>query len=127
MIVQKDIAVLLAVNHHLLRTQIRKIIDKQENQTVIGEVTTGKEMLTFARENDPKVLVLDINLPDMDGIEATVNINSIIPQAVVIGLIMDRNPNVLEPIHNIGASACIRKDEVFVKLCTTIQKEVFAK
>lgn len=123
----EETTVLLVDDHQMMRHQIRKIFDKHENQTVIGEATNGKEAVTFVQENDPDVVILDINLPDMDGIETTKKIISIKPQAIVIGLSIHRSQNMAERIKRAGASAYIRKDRVLGNLTNTIRKEVISK
>lgn len=121
---QKEITVLLVDDHQMIRDQLRKIFDDQEHQTVIGEASNGEEAINFVQKNDPDVILLDINLPDMDGIEATKKITSIMPQAVVIGLSLHRSANKLKRMENAGASDYIRKDEAFDTLTDTIRKEV---
>lgn len=121
---QREITVLVVDDHQMLRDHIRNIIDKQENQTVIGEASNGEEAINFVKENDPDVIVLDVNLPDMDGIKVTKKITSIIPQAVVIGLSLHKSQNMVERMLRAGASAYIGKDKVFENLTNTIQEEM---
>ncbi len=63
--------VLIADDQHLIRTGLRTILDAQPGITVIGEAANGREAVTFARQLRPDVCLLDIRMPEMDGIEAT--------------------------------------------------------
>ncbi len=65
------IRVMLAEDHNVVRDGLRLLLNAQPDIEVIGEATTGREAVTLARQNCPDVAVLDISMPDLDGIEAT--------------------------------------------------------
>lgn len=65
------IRVLLVDDHAMLRAGFRTILDTQPDITVVGEAATGAEAVALASELDPDVISMDVQMPDMDGIEAT--------------------------------------------------------
>ncbi|WP_460796106.1 response regulator [Microbacterium sp. GXF0217] len=65
------IRVLLVDDHAMLRAGFRTILDTQPDITVVGEASTGAEAVTAASALDPDVICMDVQMPDMDGIEAT--------------------------------------------------------
>ena len=65
------ISVLIVDDHALFRTGIRKILETQEDIEVVGEAATGREALEQARALMPDVVLMDIKMPDLDGVEAT--------------------------------------------------------
>jgi len=68
--VQK-ISVVLADDHSLMRKGLRKILEMEEDIEVIGEAASGSEAIKAVMEKQPQVLILDINMPDLNGIEVT--------------------------------------------------------
>jgi DNA-binding NarL/FixJ family response regulator len=65
------IAVLLADDQELVREGLRTIIDTQDDMTVVGEAANGREAVRLARRHRPDVVVMDVRMPELDGIEAT--------------------------------------------------------
>jgi NarL family two-component system response regulator LiaR len=67
----EPISVLIVDDHALFRTGIRKILETQEDIQVVGEAATGREALEQGRALMPDVVLMDIKMPDLDGVEAT--------------------------------------------------------
>ena len=65
------INVLLVDDHELVRTGIRKILDEVKGLKVVGEAKTGEEAVQFCRKNEPNVVLMDMNMPGIGGLEAT--------------------------------------------------------
>ena len=65
------INVLLVDDHELVRTGIRRILEDVKGLKVIGEAETGEEAVLFCRKNDPNVVLMDMNMPGIGGLEAT--------------------------------------------------------
>ena len=65
------IRVLIADDHALLRDGLRAILDAQDDLEVVGEASDGEETITRATELQPDIVIMDIRMPRMDGIEAT--------------------------------------------------------
>jgi two-component system invasion response regulator UvrY len=71
------INVLLVDDHHLVRVGISKILSSVKGLTVIGECETGEEAIKFCRQRQPDVLLMDMDMPGMGGLEATKKIITI--------------------------------------------------
>ncbi len=67
----EEIAVLIADDHTLFRKGVHKMLDAEPDMRVVGEAATGREAVERARELMPDVILMDIKMPDLDGIEAT--------------------------------------------------------
>ena len=65
------INVLLVDDHELVRTGIRRIIDEVRGMKVVGEVASGEEAFQFCRNEEPDVVLMDMNMPGIGGLEAT--------------------------------------------------------
>src|SRR5699024_9781231 len=98
-------------------------VNEQEDLTVIGEASNGKEAIKLAAETAPDIVVMDVNMPDMNGIEATQKIMSNDPNLRIIGLSLHNHGNVTESMLQAGASAYLSKNEAFETLCATIRSE----
>ena len=66
-----SVRVLIADDQHLVRTGLRMILDAEPDIDVVGEATNGREAVAMARELQPDVVLMDIRMPELDGIEAT--------------------------------------------------------
>jgi two-component system, NarL family, response regulator LiaR len=102
-------SVLLVDDHDLFRTGLRNLLEDQGVQ-VIAEAATGREALRHVRELAPEVVLMDLNMPDMGGVEATREIARIAPLTrVVVLTISDRDGDILEAIIA-GACGYLLKD-----------------
>jgi len=103
------IRVLLVDDHDLFRTGLASVLEEQ-HVTVVGQATTGADAVRLARELAPDVVVMDLNMPGMTGIEATRRIFGASPPARVVMLtISDRDEDVVEAILA-GACGYLTKD-----------------
>lgn len=117
------IKVLLVDDHQMMREGLQRIIEEEDDLTVIGEASDGEEAVKLAQEAYPDVIIMDVNMPGMNGIEATREITSNTPQVRIIGLSLQEEKNVAEAMRSAGASAYLTKSEVFETLCATIRSE----
>jgi two-component system invasion response regulator UvrY len=87
------IKVFLVDDHELVRTGIRRILEEAGDIVVVGEAADGDEALKAARKAEPDVVLMDVNMPGMGGIEATRRMVRLIPNAKVIALtVLDDDP-----------------------------------
>jgi DNA-binding NarL/FixJ family response regulator len=104
-----DLRVLLVDDHDLFRTGLRNLLE-EEGVLVVGEAGTGNEALRMVEELAPDVVVMDLNMPGMTGVEATRQIASVAPLARVLVLtISDQDGDVMDAILA-GACGYLLKD-----------------
>jgi CheY-like chemotaxis protein len=102
--------VLLVDDHAMVRQGLRAILATYADVTIIGEAKDGIEAVAMAAQLTPDVIVMDINMPQMDGIEATLRIKAAQPAAIVIGLSVNNSVQAVEAMKRAGAAAFISKD-----------------
>lgn len=104
------INILLVDDHELVRTGIRKILDEVKGFKVIGEAQTGEEAVKFCRTTEPNVVLMDMNMPGIGGLEATKKIIRYAPEAKVIVLTVYTDDPIPTKVMQIGASGYLTKD-----------------
>jgi DNA-binding NarL/FixJ family response regulator len=113
------IRVLLVDDHAMVRQGLKSILQDYGNLEVVGEAANGEEAVTLAALLDPSVIVMDINMPKMNGIEATARINGQAPHLPIIGLSMNGG-EYQDAILRAGAKAFISKEAAVDFLYTAI-------
>lgn len=114
------IRVLLVDDHAMVRQGLRTILDRYPDVTIVGEAGSGLEAVTMAAELMPDVILMDIKLPLMDGIEATKRIKAAQPGGAVIGLSVNNSAQAIRAMKEAGAATFISKDAVVEQLHDTI-------
>lgn len=103
------IRVLLADDHHLFREGLSNIINSQPDFEIIGEARDGLEALVMARELKPDLILMDVSMPGVDGLEATDRIKQEMPEVIVVMLtVRDENEHLFQAIRN-GAQGYLLK------------------
>jgi DNA-binding NarL/FixJ family response regulator len=115
------VRILLADDHKLFRQGLRALIDKNHELNVVGEARNGREAIQMAAKSSPRVVVMDISMPDMNGIEATRRIAERNPSIKIIALSMHSNRRLVLEILKAGARGYLLKDCAFEELMTAIR------
>jgi DNA-binding NarL/FixJ family response regulator len=115
------IRVLIVDDHDLMRESLRSFLESRPGVEVIGEAANGLSAVQLAREKKPAVVVMDLMMPEMDGIEATRQITAELPQIKVIAFSMQCNESSRETLRQAGASCFVSKDSAFEELIRAIE------
>ncbi|MEP7151610.1 MAG: PAS domain-containing protein, partial [Nitrospira sp.] len=108
--------VLLVDDHAMVRQGLRSILESYEDITVVGEAGNGVEAVNLAGALKPHVVVMDLNMPTMDGIEATRRIKQSNPSIIVIGLSVRNDREAEEAMRQAGASGYLTKESAAEQL-----------
>ncbi len=112
--------VLLADDHKIVRDGLRILIENHGNMNVVAEAENGQKAITLAKELHPQVIIMDISMPDMNGIDATRRITSDFPGIKVIALSMHTDRHFVVGMLEAGAAGYLLKDCAFEELVSAI-------
>ena len=104
-----DIRVLLADDHQVVRDGLAKLLQLTDGIQVVAQASDGQEALDLARQLQPDVVIMDVAMPSLDGIEATRRLHAEHPAISVIGLSMHVEPNVAQAMTAAGAATYLAK------------------
>jgi DNA-binding NarL/FixJ family response regulator len=116
--------VLLVDHNAMVRQGLRSLIDGFTGMEVIAEAGDGEEAVALADGLKPSVIVMDIHMPKMNGIDATRHIKSRHPETVVIGLSVDAVPDNRAAMTKSGAAALLSKEAAVSQLEGAIRRAV---
>jgi PAS domain S-box-containing protein len=104
-----EIRVVLVDDHRLMRQGLARLLNTEPDIVVVGEASTGSAAIDLVRETKPSVVLMDISMPEMDGIEATRRIHEQMPEIKIIALSMFNEGNQAEAIMAAGALKYLTK------------------
>src|SRR4051812_19069393 len=113
--------ILLAEDHVILRQGIRALIEQDPRMRVIGEAGDGRSAVEMSAELAPDVVLMDLNMPGLNGLDATQQIRRSQPGVKVIGVSVHNDPRYVTEMLNAGACAYVHKEQAFEQLSTAIQ------
>lgn len=102
--------ILLADDHAVVRNGFRMILNAQEDLEVVGEAANGREAVSLALELQPDIVVMDVTMPELNGIEATRRICEESPRIRILALSMHKDGVYVREILRAGASGYLLKD-----------------
>lgn len=104
------IRILIADDHLVVRMGLRSMIDTQSDMLVVAEAADGQEAVEGYRQHEPDIVLMDLRMPRLSGVEATKSIREQFPQALIIVLTTyDGDENIYQALH-VGAHAYLLKD-----------------
>jgi len=112
----KKIRVLLAEDHTLVRQGFRRILEDDPQVTVVGEARTGLEAIEQCKTLKPEVVVMDLSMPDLGGLEATAEILKADPKVKILILSMYSNEAYIRKAFELGAKGYMLKNAIEVDL-----------
>lgn len=119
-----SIKVLLVDDHEIVRFGLCSLIEEQPDMEVIGEVENGRKAIDFAHKLRPDVIIMDIAMPDMNGIEAARRIRKEIPDTSIVVLSMHHKKKFIIDTLKSGVSGYILKTKVYDDLILAIKAAV---
>ena len=121
------IRVLLVDDHAMVRQGLRSVLATYPNFEVVGEACNGEEALRLVQLLSPSVVVMDINMPRLNGIEATVRIKKTYPHIVVVGLSINAAEENRNAMTTAGATTVISKEAAVEQLYDEIIESINRK
>lgn len=115
------IRVILAEDHTIVRKGLRSLLEGEEDIEVIGEAGDGKEAITLVEQKKPDIVVMDIGMPELNGLEATRRIKKRFPETKVLILTMHTNEEYVFEILQAGASGYIVKKAAPTELVSALR------
>jgi two-component system, NarL family, response regulator NreC len=119
--------ILLADDHKIVRDGLRALIEKEANMEVIAEASDGRTTVHKAKELMPHIIIIDIAMPDLNGIEATRQIIMDVPTAKIIALSMHSDRRFVMKMLEAGAAGYLLKDSAFEELSMAIKTVLSGK
>jgi two-component system, NarL family, response regulator LiaR len=119
---QVRIRVLLADDHAVIRAGTRRILEDEPDLLVVGEAGDGHEAIVLATEAQPHVVLLDINMPNMDGIAASTELRRVVPSAKLLVLTAYAHRAFVRHLNRLGASGYLLKSTAPGDLIAAIRR-----
>lgn len=116
------VRILLADDHAILRSGLRRILESYSGFEVVGEAASGAEAVALAREYQAEVVIMDVGMPGLNGIEATAQILRRSPETAVLILSMHSDERYVVRALKAGARGYLLKDTVEQELIEAIQR-----
>ncbi|HEU5100292.1 MAG TPA: response regulator transcription factor [Roseiflexaceae bacterium] len=113
---------IIADDHELARAGLRNMLESDRGLRLVGEATNGREAVVLCRELQPDLALLDVRMPDMDGLAATREIRQACPQTCVLIVTTHANPDYLLAALKAGAAGYVLKDVTRQDLLNTIRR-----
>src|SRR5947208_8762921 len=114
------IHILLADDHTILRAGLKMMLNAQPDMEVIGEAQDGRQAISEGIRLQPDIILMDITMPDMNGIEATRQIKKMLPEVKVLVLTMHENDEYVFQALRAGASGYMLKEAADTELITAL-------
>ena len=115
------IRIVIADDHHLIRKGLRKLLESESDIRVIAEAADGKDAIETAGRHRPDVVVMDVEMPGINGIEATGRIRTEYPGTQVVMLSMHSDPVLIRQAFDRGARGYVLKKSIGMELVTAIR------
>lgn len=117
-----NIGILIVDDHKALREGLKALLQVEPDFQILGEAEDGEQAMQLAQELNPDVILMDINLGEMHGVQVTRQILSRQPQICVIGFSMHTDPNLAQAMFKAGARDYLIKSAPAEKLISAIRR-----
>ena len=116
-----SLKILIADDHTIVREGLRSLLTKEPDLVVVAEAGSGSATLQLAREHHPDVILMDISMPDINGIDATRMIRAEQSDVHILALSMETDRRFVVEVLKAGATGYLLKDCAFAELATAIR------
>jgi DNA-binding NarL/FixJ family response regulator len=117
-----SVRIVIADDHKLMREGLSSLLSQQADIQVVGQAVNGREAVQLAERESPDVVVMDVSMPDLNGIDATRQILSRSPRTRVIALSMHSDRQFVAEMFRAGARGYLLKDSAFEDLASAITR-----
>lgn len=117
----KQLHILVADDHELVRRGIRGLLSARRGWSVVGEARNGREAVEKANKLKPDVAIVDISMPDLDGLQATRQIREAVPATEVIVLTMHESDQMVRRVLDAGALGYVLKSDLATHLVKAVR------
>lgn len=115
------VRIILADDHNIVREGLRSLIEKETDLEVVGEANDGRKAVHLAGELKPDLVIMDVSMPELNGIEATRQITRDMPDIKVLALSMHSDKRFVAGILKAGAAGYLLKDCAFEEMAGAIK------
>jgi DNA-binding NarL/FixJ family response regulator len=115
------VEIIIADDHKLMREGLSSLLVQHDDIVVVGQANNGREAVQLTERLEPDVVVMDVSMPDLNGIDATRQIISRRPRTRVIALSMHSDRQFVAEMFRAGASGYLLKDSAFEELASAIR------
>ncbi len=122
-----SVKILLADDHRIMREALRSLIEKESDMKVVAEAADGLTAVRLSREVSPDVVIMDITMPELNGVEATNQILSDAPNVKILGLSMHSDEHFVAGMLKAGGSGYLLKDCAAEELVQAIRSVIEGK
>ncbi|MGA3244779.1 MAG: response regulator transcription factor [Bacteroidota bacterium] len=119
--VAKKIRLLLVDDHPIVREGIKSALSTKKNISIVGEAATGEEAMVKAKKLLPDVILMDINMPGMSGLETSRRLRKSVPDSKILALTMHENREYVLEMSQLGARGYVFKDSSPSELLRAIE------
>ena len=123
----RPVRLVIADDHYLVRSGFRNMLSGVPDLMVVGEAENGREALELCRELRPDLVLMDVRMPEMDGLRATRAIKAELPAVGVMVVTTHENPEYLFEALKAGAAGCVLKDAPRRRAAGAIRRVVSAE
>jgi DNA-binding NarL/FixJ family response regulator len=116
-----NLRILVADDHDIIRRGLKALLSSRPGWVVCGEAATGREAVTLAEQHKPDVVVMDISMPDLNGLEAARKIRKHLPKTEVVVLSLHYSDQLVREVVDAGARAYIMKSDADRDLLIAIE------
>lgn len=114
--------ILIVDDHELVRSGVRSVLAGRRDFDICGEAVDGQDAIEKARQLNPDVIVMDVSMPKLNGLDATREIQRILPQTAVLVLSQHNSPEMMRQALNAGARGYVVKSAIAANLVSGIEK-----